>query len=170
MQKWYLEDELQKIVLIIYSFVVWLLLTWTLNWQHLIAGGVISILVGILFGKHFVQDAYKVFNLKRWFWFLVYVPVFIWEMAKANFDVAYRVIHPRMPIEPGIVKVKTQLKSEMGKTFLANSITLTPGTFTIDIKDEYLYIHCIKVKYQDVDKASKYIVGRFEKLLLKIFD
>ena len=99
----------------------------------------------------------------------------IWELAKANFDVAYRVIlsllRPRnMPIAPGIVKVKTKLKSDLGKAILANSITLTPGTFTIDLKDDYLYIHWINVQHKDIEKATQDIVGRFEKFLLKIFE
>jgi multicomponent Na+:H+ antiporter subunit E len=160
----------QQIILILFSFIIWLGLTWTLNLQNLIVGGVVSILVGLLFGKLFTNEPYKVIQPKRWFWFLVYIPKFVWEMAKANFDVAYRVIHPMMPINPGIVKVKTRIKSEMGKAFLANSITLTPGTFTVDLKDQYLYIHCINVRHTDVDEASEDIVSRFEKLLIKIFD
>jgi len=160
----------RKIILILFSFAVWVLLTWTLNWQNLIVGGLVSITVGLLFGNLTVSAPAKVFQLQRWFWFIVYIPVFLWEMAKANLDVAYRVLHPKMPINPGIVKVKTKIQSEMGRTFLANSITLTPGTFTVDIKDELLYIHWINVKYQDVDEASKEIVGRFENFLLKIFD
>ena len=161
---------MRKILLILFSFVVWLLLTWTLNWQNLVVGGLVSVIVGFIFGNLFVNDTAKVFQFQRWFWFILYIPLFLWEMAKANFDVAYRVLHPKMPIKPGIVKVKTKLQSEMGKTFLANSITLTPGTLTIDIKDEYLYIHWINVKYEDTEEASKEIVGRFEKFLLKIFD
>jgi len=160
----------RKIILILFSFAVWLLLTWTLNWQNLIAGGLVSITVGLIFGNLTVSAPAKVFQLQRWFWFIVYIPVFLWEMTKANLDVAYRVLHPKMPINPGIVKVKTKIQSDMGRTFLANSITLTPGTFTVDIKDELLYIHWINVKYQDVDEASKEIVGRFENFLLKIFD
>lgn len=161
---------MRKIILILFSFAVWLLLTWTLNWQNLIAGGLVSITVGLIFGNLTVSAPAKVFQLQRWFWFIVYIPVFLWEMTKANLDVAYRVLHPKMPINPGIVKVKTKIQSDMGRTFLANSITLTPGTFTVDIKDELLYIHWINVKYQDVDEASKEIVGRFENFLLKIFD
>ena len=161
---------MRKIILILLSFAVWLLLTWTLNWQNLIVGGLVSIMVGLIFGNLTVSAPAKVFQLQRWFWFILYIPVFLWEMAKANLDVAYRVVHPKMPINPGIVKVKTKIQSEMGRTFLANSITLTPGTFTVDIKDEFLYIHWINVKYQDVDEASKEIVGRFENFLLKIFD
>ena len=161
---------MKKIILILFSFLLWLLLTWTLNWQSLVAGGVVSIAVGLVFGTLFVTNAKKVFQVQRWFWVLVYIPIFFWEMAKANFDVAYRVLHPKMPIHPGIVKVKTKIKSEMGITFLANSITLTPGTFTVDLKGQILYIHCINVKHTDLAKASEDIVARFEKLLIKIFD
>ena len=161
---------MRKIVLILFSFIVWLLLTGTLNTQNLIVGGLVSLIVGLVFGELFVDEPLKVFHVNRWFFAIAYIPLFIWEMAKANFDVAYRVLHPKMPINPGIVKVKTNLKSEMGKTFLANSITLTPGTFTVDLKDEFLYIHCINVRETDIEKASQDIVGRFEKLLIKIFD
>ena len=93
-------------------------------------------------------------------------------MIKANFDVAYRVVHPKLPIKPGIVKVKTKLKSDTGLTFLANSITLTPGTMSVDIDREngYLYIHWINVKSTDVEKATEIIVSRFEKILEKIFE
>lgn len=166
---------MKRIILIVFSFIVWLLLTWTLNWQSLLIGAVVSLAIGLVFGKLFVSNAKKVFQIQRWFWFIVYIPVFVWEMAKANFDVAYRVIlcllNPqKMPIAPGIVKVKTKLKSDMGKAILANSITLTPGTFTIDIKDDNLYIHWINVRYKDIEKATQDIVGRFEKFLLKVFD
>ena len=161
---------MRRIILIVFSFIVWLLLTWTLNWQNLVAGGFVAIVVGLLFGNLFVDEPIKVFQPQRWFWALVYIPIFTWEMAKANFDVAYRVLHPKLPITPGIVKVKTKLKTEMGKVFLANSITLTPGTFTVDLKDEFLYIHWINVRYRDIEEATQDIVGRFEKYLIKIFD
>ncbi len=170
MRKWYWEDEVRKIILILWSLIVWLLLTWTLNLQNVIVGGVVALTVGLIFGNLFVTEPLKVFQFQRWFWILLYIPVFTWEMTKANFDVAYRVLHPKLPITPGIVKVKTKIRSEMGKVILANSITLTPGTFTIDLKDEYLYIHWINVRYKDIEKATQEIVGRFEKYLIKIFD
>ena len=161
---------MRKILLAVFSFAIWLLLTWTVNWQSLLVGGIVSLLVGLLFGNLFVEKPGRVLQPKRWFWFLVYIPVFFWEMAKANFDVAFRVIHPKMPINPGIVKIKTNIQSEMGKTILANSITLTPGTFTVDLKDQYLYIHWINVRTEDINEASEKIAGRFENLLIKIFD
>ncbi|MBU1238544.1 Na+/H+ antiporter subunit E, partial [Myxococcota bacterium] len=66
---------------------------------------------------------------------------------------------------PGIVKVKTTLKSPMGRLLLANSITLTPGTLTVEIEGEYLFIHWIDVSSTDVDAASEKIVKGFEKYL-----
>jgi multicomponent Na+:H+ antiporter subunit E len=77
-----------------------------------------------------------------------------------------------LPIHPGIVKVRTKLTTDTALTFLANSITLTPGTMSVDIdKDNgILYIHWIDVKTKDVESATRIIVDRFEKVLKKIFD
>ena len=161
---------MRKLVLFLFSFIVWLLLTWTVDWQHLTAGVIVSIIIGLIFGDLFVHEPAKVFQPKRWYWSFVYLPVFLWEMIKANLDVAYRVIHPLMPIKPGIVKVRTRVKSDMGRVFLANSITLTPGTFTVDMKDDLLYIHCICVRHTDIEKASEDILKTFEPYLIKIFD
>jgi len=175
MLKRFWEDELRQVILIIFSFLLWLGLTWTLNVQSLIVGGAASLIVGLVFGKLFTDEPKKVFQLRRWFWLLVYIPVFLWEMAKANFDVAGRVLvsifRPKnMPISPGIVRIKTEVHSEIGKAFLANSITLTPGTFTVDIKNDILYVHCINVKNKDIKGATEDIAKRFDPLLIKIFD
>ncbi len=98
--------------------------------------------------------------------------MFLWECLKANIDVAYRVGHPDIPIHPGIVKVKTGLKSETGLTFLANSITLTPGTLSVDVDKEggYLYVHWIEVRDKDIEKATGIIAERFERILRRIFE
>lgn len=161
---------MRRIILFIIAFILWLLLTWTLNWQHLLVGVVVAILVALLFGNMFLEKPGKFFQIKRHFWFLVYIPIFLWECVKANFDVAYRVLHPRMPIKPGIVKIKTGLKTEVARTMLANSITMTPGTLAVDIDGQYLYIHWIYVRATKVEEASRRIIGRFEPLLARIFD
>lgn len=116
------------------------------------------------------KNTFKYF--KRYLWFSYYVPVFIWECFKANLDGAFRVIHPDLPMRPGIVKVKTALKSDLGLTLLANSLTLTPGTMTVDIDKEngFLYVHWIDVKSDDIDKAAELIAGKFERILKRIFE
>ncbi len=162
-----------KIILFLISFFVWCLLTWVPDWQHILIGIIASVFVTFLAKDLFIERPSQLRHPKRYWYFIVeYLPVFFLEIIKANFDVAMRVLHPRLPINPGIVRVKTRLKSDTALTFLANSITLTPGTMTVDIDREngILYIHWIDVKAEDVNKATKIIVERFERILSKIFD
>lgn len=152
------------------TFFVWLLLTWTLEPMTVFVG-----LLGAFITVLFLWDILPpymtlLFEPRRLFWFLVYIPYFFYYVLKANLDVAYRVLHPDMPIKPGIVKVRTKLIKDLSKTFLANSITLTPGTMTVDIDGEYLYIHCINVISDDIEKATKNIVEDFETILWRIFE
>ena len=113
-------------------------------------------------------------NIKRSAWLLYYAVIFLWECIRGNIDVAYRVLHPDLPIRPGTVKVKVDLKSDIGLTFLANSVTLTPGTTSVDIDKEqgYLYIHWIYVRdeYLDGGVASLPLVTKFENILKKVFE
>lgn len=160
------------IVLFILGFFVWLGLTWPPDRQHILVGVLVSIFVSFMTGDMFVKRPHILKHISRYFWFLYYVPVFFWECFKANIDVAYRVSHPDLPIHPGIVKVKTDLKSDTGLTFLANSITLTPGTLSVDIDKDagLLYVHWINVKDKDTEKATELVVARFERILHRIFE
>ena len=161
-----------RIVTFFISFILWELLSFSLDWQHLVIGLLVSFIVALMMGDMFTDQAHKWFSPKRYFWFIVFMLVFIWECLKANIDVALRILKPRMPINPGIVKIKTNLKTETGLTFLANFITLTPGTFSVDIDKEngYLYIHWIDVQTEDVEEASRIIAFRFEKILKEVFE
>ena len=86
-------------------------------------------------------------------------------------NVAYRVLHPAMPIRPGIVRARTGLRTASARTALANSITLTPGTLTIDTGDDgTFYIHWINIETVDDDAAAKQLLGRFEWFIAKIFE
>ncbi len=161
-----------RIILFLLGFAVWLVLVWPPNAQNGLVGVLIAAIVSILTGDMFVRRPYLLKQASRYFYLLWYVPVLVWECFKANVDVAYRVAHPGMPIRPGIVKVKTKLKSDTGLTFLANSITLTPGTLSVDVDREggYLYVHWINVVDKDVEGATKLVVERFESILAKIFE
>jgi len=147
-----------------------MLLIWSLEPAQIIAGAIVSLLAIGLAGDLFIFKPKRALNPVRIFWLLAYIPYFLWQIILANLDVAYRVIHPQLPIRPGIVKVKTSLKTDMAKTCLANSITLTPGTMTVDIKDDVLYIHWIYIQGNDIDAWSKSIVGKFEPMLRRIFE
>ena len=106
----------------------------------LITGGLTRLIVGK--GRNLTMV-----NPVKWVMFLIYtVGPFFFAMAKANIDVAYRVITRR--IRPGIVRIPSGCKTDLGRTVLANSITLTPGTLTVDIDDHKgdLFVHWINVK------------------------
>jgi len=155
--------------LLMLSFALWLSLSSKLDLSELICGGLVCLIIS-LFGAHMYSKlGFPSLSIKMVLFFLVYIIVLFWEIMKANFDVAYRVIHPKMPIKPGIVVIKTRLKSDIAKMILANSITLTPGTFTLDVIGDKLLIHWINVKSEDIDEATGLIGQRFEKYLRVIF-
>lgn len=162
---------MKQLVLFITSMIIWLLLTWSLDVQQVIAGIVGSFFVALFLARIYSKAPVKLFNPMRCFWFIVYTFDFIYFCIKANFDVAYRVLHPAMPIRPAIIKVRTNLTTSIAKTFLANSITLTPGTLTVDITDDdYLYIHWINVTTSDPQQQTDIIVRRFENILRRVFE
>jgi multicomponent Na+:H+ antiporter subunit E len=172
---------MKRMVIFLAAFAAWLLLVWPFefgpagltgyNIQDVIAGLAAALLVVIVMRDFNDKEFRFSLNPIRWFWALAYVIVLAYYIVKANFDVAYRVLHPAMPIRPGIVKVRTTLKSADAITVLANSITLTPGTLTINADaDGTLYVHWINVTATDTDEATAAIVSRFEWFLKRIFE
>ena len=167
---------MRRLIYFILAFIIWILLTWpfadgTIDIQIVVAGLIAAVIVAVLFHEILPKEHRVFISPVRIFWLLVYVPVFFYYVIQANLDVVYRALHPKMPIKPGIVKIKTILKTESGITALANSITLTPGTLTVDLTDDgFLYIHWINVKSDDIEQASEFIAKRFEWFLQKIFE
>lgn len=166
------------VITTIICFIIYLLLTtgsgtlglWSI--EEILLGLILSLITGFVTRNVFVKKDLRMLNPIRWIIFVWYIigPFFV-GMAKANFDVAYRVITGK--INPGIVKISPDLKTDLGITLLANSITLTPGTLSVDIDEEKndLYIHWINVK-EDVLKGDsvdcKYICGNFAKWVRRI--
>ena len=135
------------------AFLMYLILTagsgtigfWSLS--ELVMGALLALLTGLVARKFLCRsESYRLLSPVRLLLLLVYVPVpFFIELTKANLDVAYRVI--TLNIRPGIIRVHSGMKTDLGIFMLANSITLTPGTLTvgIDEKTNDLFIHNINV-------------------------
>ena len=145
-----------------FTFLVYLLLTTASGnlflWskEELIIGAIFALIVGAILRNMFFKENLRMLNPKRWLLCLAYVlGPFFWGMAKANIDVAYRVITGR--INPGIVRISPELKTDLGILMLANSITLTPGTLSVDIDEETnnLYVHWINVKEEALTKMPR---------------
>lgn len=137
--------------------------------DELIAGFVTALLVSLLFARRLSVLGEISLHPRSLIRIPVYLAVFLSELVKSAVDVARRVVNPSLPINPGIVKVRTRLKSRLGRIVLANSITLTPGTMTVETKDEYFYIHWIDITAADIDSATEKIVRTFERHLEVIF-
>ena len=105
---------------------------------------------------------------------IAYLFVFFGELWRANVDVAKRCFGGCKKVNPGIVKVPVDLKSDYAQAALANSITLTPGTITMDIAEEdgqiYYYIHWIDVQKPSGKEAGDAIKGTLEKWLRRVWE
>ena len=161
-------------IVFLIAFLIWLALTAGGGWQEIAAGFVVALGASLVVRRFRRSTAPKT-DFKKWprrlGFSILYFFKFLWELIKANLNVAYIVLHPMKPIKPGIVKIRTGLKSDAGLTTLANSITLTPGTFTVDVnpaKGE-LYIHCLTVTSEDIEQNTRDIGMKFELLIKEVF-
>jgi len=160
-----------RVVLFLILEFFWIV--WNNSWDYKIwlYGLVVVIPVVLMFRKGtYIFEGVRL-NFKSVMYSFQYVLVFLVALAKSNIDVMFRVLNPKLPMRPGIVRIETKLTSPMARLILANSITLTPGTFVVDIKENLFYIHWIDVCCED-DPAqlAQEIAGQFEKILIKIYE
>ncbi len=160
----------------IVSYAFWILLTWSFSAQELAAGAVVSLAVALFSARFFIHErSFWLFNPLRLLIALFYwLGVFMVELFKANWDMAKRCYGGCKKVNPGIVKVPVDLKSDYAQAALANSITLTPGTITMEITEEegqvYYYIHWIDVSKPSGKEAGDAIKGTLEKWLRRIWE
>ena len=148
---------------------IWIGFTGTFDSMELLMGSIISLIIAIYAHRTFTQEGLRLLTLRKMAYMVKYLWVFVIELIKSNMDVALRVINPKLPINPEIVEFKTSLKSEMGRLILANTITLTPGTLTVDLIDDTYYIHWLNSETSDPTEAAAAIAGKFEPVLKEIF-
>ena len=76
---------------------------------------------------------------------LRYAPWLFGTVIQANFDVARRILHPRLPITPTVIRVPAEQRTAPGRVSYANSITLTPGTISLEVSDDEIEVHALSV-------------------------
>jgi multicomponent Na+:H+ antiporter subunit E len=131
-------------------FGLWVLLSGRFDSFHLTLGLISCAIVSYLSSDLLFSAPRPRGLLSQWSRFIRYIPWLMVEIIKANLHVTYLVFHPRMMelIDPRIIKFRSKLKSDLALVTFANSITLTPGTITVDISiDGDFKVHAI-------DKAS----------------
>lgn len=147
-------------------WLLWLLLTASFATDELLSGFLISLVISLI-----TAPKMNILNGLNFHWaFLIglvrYLVYFFYALIKANLDLAKRVLSKDMKINPRMVEIETTMQSDLGKLFLANSITLTPGTLTVDVNENRLLVHWIDCpENTDLDAITHTIVSKFENYL-----
>ncbi len=128
------------------------------------SGIVSSLLVTFLSGDMLIKEGGLNKSIKSYLRFLKYLPYLFGQIILSNIDVVYRVLHPRLPIDPVVIKFESKLKSEFCLVTYANSITLTPGTVTIDVNKKGVFlVHSLTGSY-----AKSLLEGHMERKIMEI--
>ena len=138
-------------------FVVWLLLSGYLKTNLLVLGALSCLLVSItairlkIFSEN---NEHLNINLRAVF----YLPWLLKEIVKSNLHVARLILDPELPVKPQSLWIETQQKTDTALAIHANSITLTPGTISLEVEDKKIHVHAVSdhtaqgVKDGEIDK------------------
>ncbi len=129
-------------------FTFWVLLAGTLDPMDLALGAVLSVLVAVWASRALWREDLPHIGLGEALRFVAYVPWLLAEVVKAALYVAEIVLDPRLPVDPEVVTAHTTLHRDISKVTLANSITLTPGTLTVDLGEDALLVHCLGPEFR----------------------
>lgn len=156
-------DFASGVFLFLLLFLFWLLLAGSLDVEELIAGLAVALVVTMISRPHLdIFDGVRLSPTAIPALF-AYLGLFLVALVRANIDMARRVLSPSLPLRPALVEVRTELQSPLGRLILANSITLTPGTLTVDVGEETLLIHWIDAPDDiDIEGATQIITQKFE--------
>lgn len=146
-------------------FGFWLVLTASLAPLDLVIGLALSALLGVWSARFLWSDDAPVLTPKQALRFLAYVPWLIVEIVKAALGVAEVVLSPRMPIDPRIIGHRVIFGREISAVTLANSITLTPGTLTVDVDGDTTWVHCLSEGF-----ADGIVNGDMERRIIRVFE
>ncbi len=155
-------------VQVITLFGLWLIFSGKYDATHL-GFGVVAVAIVVL--MNYKLSKWNLFPERgepnvpiRIFQLPVYILWLMKEIFLASIQVAYLVIHPKMPIKPTLISFRTKLPSAVAKVILGNSITITPGTFTIDIEKEKFLVHGLVP-----GSASSLESGNMQSRIMKLF-
>lgn len=125
-------------------FLLWVIYNGSFTLEICIFGLVIAAVIFAFtckFMDYSVKQELK--NYKKAFLFIRYIFVLVIEIVKANFGVIHMILTQKEEVEPVLVTFHSDLKTPVGRAFLANAITLTPGTITVLLEDSEYTVHCL---------------------------
>ncbi len=148
-------------------FCFWLLFSGRFDFFHVVTGLISCLIVSTISSRTLLPKPVHVTIFNSWFKFAIYLPWLFYQIFLANLHLLFLTFHPRMKalINPKIIRFDSRLKSDISRTTLANSITLTPGTITVytGVMGSFA-VHCID------DKSGKDLPGTMEEKIAKVFN
>ena len=157
-------DYIMRFVLTaLIMFAFWIFLSGKFSLILLLSGLISSLLVSYMSNDLLIGNGDIKLGFIRTIRFIRFLPWLLWQIVLANIDLALRTLHPKMPINPILINIKNNLKTDLGMVILANSITLTPGTVTIDVNENEFLVHVISEK-----AAQSLISGEMQARVKKI--
>lgn len=163
----------KAIPVILLTYVVYILFSGSVSTYDLVLGLAISVIAGYMTAELLVRDVSKVLDIKRFAWLVVYGIYYLTVAEfKAHYDVIKRILHPKVPINPGIVRTPYNVSNDYSVTALACSITNTPGTVVVHLNEvgKNYYVHWIDVKAPDPKTTYENIARDFERFIRRIFE
>lgn len=157
---------MHTITINLFLAVAWAAVTGTFTFMNFafgfVLGGVVLFLIRDQIGS--------VSHFRRLFGAIGLMVVFVWELVKSSVNVAVIVLSPNRRLQPAIFAYPLTVKSDVAITFLANLITLTPGTLSMDVSDDRttLFVHSIDAP--DIDSMVKGIHDSFETRIIALFE
>ncbi|ERP30943.1 Na+/H+ antiporter subunit E [Chitinivibrio alkaliphilus] len=152
-----------------FCLILWILLTFDLSLPTLVTGTVYSLITALLVHSYFYKNEIlrRYRFLYRFDLLFLYLIILIFQSYTASFQLIYQMITRKNT--PGIVRIRTRLKSKISRAILANTITLIPGTMTLWLEGRFLYVHCFDIPHSHSVIAGNIIKGKQERLLGKLF-
>jgi multicomponent Na+:H+ antiporter subunit E len=153
----------------LYLFAGWLLFTGNVAPYSMFLGAAFAVLVALVTYRYFIEEheAARRSLLPRLYFLVIFLLVIFWKIYAASFRVAWQVLSGR--INPRIVHFRTRLKYDLARAILANAITLTPGTVTLDLDEDHLVVHWLDARTSHSHYAGKLIKEHFEKWLRRVW-
>lgn len=134
----------------LFLFLSWLIFNANITIEIIVVGLIFTTLIFLFMCKFMDYSLNKELRLyKKTGIIIQFICILIWEILKANYSTCHLILTNRQQIEPVIVKFRTSLKSRVSRFLLANSITLTPGTITVELVEDCYTVHCLDKSYID---------------------
>ncbi len=158
----------RTVILLMFCFILWMLLSLEWNILSLTGGFFLSIIASIYsYNIFFAEEYYRSDLFIRVEYFLLYAIILVIQSYYASFELMYRIVSGNY--KPQTVRIRLRLHSKIGRTFMANTISMIPGTLSLWLEGNHIFVHWFDCKTDHSTKAGIIIKQDFERILQRIF-